>query len=456
MAQSSPDKTIDWQQAGDESVKYLCELLRIDTRNPPGNETLAAEHLRAILQHEGIESVIVGPEPHRGTLIARLRGDGSASPLLLMSHTDVVPVEPEKWTHPPFAAEIADGLIYGRGAADMKNMVIMELMTMLLLKRAGVPLKRDVIFMASADEEVGGIYGAGWIATHHPELIRAEYALNEGGGIGMEINGRRYYSVETAEKAAPGIRLLAHGTPGHASMPHNDNAVIKLANTLALLRERCLPIHFTATLRECIEALVRTQPPEAAELFRAVIADESTTDAALSKLPITDDLRQEMAAMVRNTLTPTVLRAGSQNNVIPSEAEAELDGRILPGWTVPEFLAEVRQLLGADPAVEIEPLHRETISFEVPFQSPLVDAMKAVVEANDPGATVIPWLNPASTDAKYAASLGAKVYGFAPVLFEGSGDGWQGVHGHDEHVSVRSMHWGTRVLYEVVERFVRQ
>ena len=198
MPTSNQLQDVDWNVVWDEVITYMRNLLRLDTRNPPGNETLAAEYLRGILEQEGIACEIVGPDPDRGSIVARLKGDGSAPPLLLMSHTDVVAVEPEKWTHDPFAAEITDGFIYGRGALDMKHMVTMELMTMLLLKRVGVPLKRDVIFMAAADEEVGGHNGVGWVAQNRPELIQAEYALNEGGGIAFEINGRRYYTVQTA------------------------------------------------------------------------------------------------------------------------------------------------------------------------------------------------------------------------------------------------------------------
>ena len=192
MAQQTNENSINWQEVGDETISRLRDLLRLDTRNPPGNEILAAEYLRSVLETEAISGEIVGPSSDRGTFIARLKGDGSAPPLLLMSHTDVVAVEPEKWTHSPFSGDIDDGFIYGRGALDMKHMVTMEAMTMLLLKRSGVPLQRDVIFMAAADEEVGGQQGAGWVVENRPELIQSEFALNEGGGIGFEINGLIY------------------------------------------------------------------------------------------------------------------------------------------------------------------------------------------------------------------------------------------------------------------------
>src|SRR5436309_3855602 len=210
---------INWKEVGEETITRLRDLLRLDTRNPPGNEIRAAEYLRSLLEIEGISGQIVGPSSDRGTFIARLKGDGSAPPLLLMSHTDVVAVEPEKWTHGPFSGDIADGFIYGRGALDMKHMVTMEAMTMLLLKRSGVRLKRDVIFMAAADEEVGGHQGAGWVVENRPELIQSEYALNEGGRIAFAINDRRYYPVQTAENGTVGFRICAYGRAGRGSVP---------------------------------------------------------------------------------------------------------------------------------------------------------------------------------------------------------------------------------------------
>ena len=248
------------ESAGDEVVSHLRALLRLDTRNPPGNENLAADYLRGVLARDDIDNVTVGPSPDRVSIVARLRGDGSAPPLLLMSHTDVVAVERDKWKQDPFGGAIVDGFIYGRGALDMKNMVAMELQTLLLLKRRGVRLKRDVIFLAAADEEVGGRQGAGWVVDHHPELIRAEFALNEGGGNAREVNGTLYYHVQTAEKGIQRFRLRARGSPGHGSVPRDDNAVLTLAATILRLRAHPLPIHLTATTRAYIEGLAAAQP----------------------------------------------------------------------------------------------------------------------------------------------------------------------------------------------------
>lgn len=450
MAQSVATNAIDWEAAGNEMVEHLRALLQLDTRNPPGNERRAAEYIAGVLDRAEISYEIVGPSPDRASIVARLRGDGSEPPLLLMSHTDVVAVEPEKWSHDPFAAEIgADGFIYARGALDMKHMVAMELMTLLLLKRAGVALKRDVIFMAAADEEVGGHLGAGWVANNRPDLIQAEYALNEGGGTATEINGRIYYTVQTAEKGTARFRLRTRGTPGHGSQPHDDNAILKLAATLVRLQQQRLPVHLTASFRGFIAGVASAQPDHVATALRAVIADEQQTDAAIDALPMPDSIKQRLRAMCRNTVSPTMLAAGSQINVIPSQAEAGLDGRILPGWTPDSFLAELRTIIGDEVEVEwLEPSE----PLEADPQSPLFDVIAAVLKEHDPEATPIPTLLTGATDAKHVSKLGTKVYGFAPWPYDGPEE-WNRIHGHDERISVRAAKWGVRVLYDVVARF---
>ncbi|MHB8597091.1 MAG: M20/M25/M40 family metallo-hydrolase [Ktedonobacteraceae bacterium] len=450
MSQSTNKQRINWQAVDEEIVALVRGLLRLDTRNPPGNEVRAAEYLQGLFEAEGIAGEIVGPSKDRGTFIARLKGDGSAPPLLLMSHTDVVAVEPEKWTHDPFSADIADGFIYGRGALDMKQMVGMEALIMLLLKRSGVLLKRDVIYMAAADEECGGHAGAEWVVEHRPELIQAEYALNEGGGSGLEIHGRRYYPVQTAEKGTVRFRLRTYGRPGHGSVPHNENAILKLATILATLTPNLLPVHFTPTLRGYIADLAATQPPDIAQALQDILIDETTADAAVDRLPFEEALKQRIHAMMRNTVTPTILAAGSQINVIPSEAEASVDGRHLPGWTPEMFLEELRSVIGHEAEIT---LLDPSIPLEADLQSPLFDSIKAVLKEHDAEATVIPFLLTGGTDAKHVTQLGTKVYGFVPALYAGEGEGRR-VHSHDERVSIRSLQWGMRVLYEVVERFV--
>lgn len=436
------------EPAGGEVVEHLRALLRLDTRNPPGNEIRAAEYLRRVLEREGIPCEIVGPSPDRATLVARLRGDGSARPLLLMSHIDVVAVEPDKWTHDPFAAELADGYLYGRGALDMKHMVAMELQTMLELKRRGVSLKRDVIFMAAADEERGGHQGAGWVVKHRPDLIDAEYALNEGGGEEMEINGRRYVSVQTAEKGTARFRLTTRGQPGHGSVPHDDNAILTLAAKLVRLQEARLPVHLTDTTRAMITAVASAQPEEVKQQFLAIL-DPANADAAIDALALDDDLKRLLRAIIRNTVSATMLAAGSQINVIPSTAEASLDGRILPGWTPDMFRAELVAIFGDDVAIDfLEPSE----PLEADPAGPMLDTIRAVLAARLPDATLMPVLLTGATDAKHVAKLGTRVYGFAPELYSGPGEGNR-IHGHDERIALASLRWGAQTLYEVVERF---
>lgn len=452
MTTANTNVPIDWNAVDEEVLMHLRNILRLDTRNPPGNEILAANYLREVLEREGFACIIVGPSPQRASLITRLKGDGSQPPLLLMSHTDVVAVEPEKWSHNPFGAEVAAGFVYGRGALDMKNTVAMELMTMLLLKRADVQLKRDVIFMAEADEETGGHQGAEWVVEHYPELIRAEYALNEGGGNGLEINNRLYYTVQTAEKGSARFKIRATGDPGHGSVPHENNAIVKLAELLSKVRGNQPPVHFTATLRGYIEGLASAQPPRVAAALRAVLADEATAGAAIDTLPIDELLKRELHAMARNTIAPTMLQAGSQINVIPSEAVAYVDSRVLPGQTLEDYSQELRAIFGSDCEIEfVDP----SVALEADPASPLFETIKEVLSEYAPEATVVPTLLTGGTDAKHVSTLGTKVYGFSPELYNGTND-WNGVHGHDERIGIKAMQWGMRVMYEVVERFVRK
>ena len=439
------------ESASDEVVDHLRALLRLDTRNPPGNENLAAEYLRDVLAREGIDSVTVGPSPDRASIVARLCGDGSEPPLLLMSHTDVVAVERDKWTQDPFGGATVDGFIYGRGALDMKNMVAMELQTMLLLKRRGVRLKRDVIFLAAADEEVGGRQGAGWVVEHHPDLIRAEYALNEGGGNAREVNGKLYYHVQTAEKGIQRFRLLVRGSPGHGSLPRDDNAVLKLAGLLGRLRQHRLPIHFTATTRAYIEGLAAAQPQPLRDQFLELL-DPAKCDEAITSLPIGVSLKRQLNAILRNTVSPTILQAGSQINVIPSIAEAHCDGRILPGQTRESFLRELHDLFGDDAEIEFLTPEPSFGPLEADPSGPLWQTIEHVLRERSLGCAVVPKMLAGATDAKHVARLGTKVYGFAPELYTGPDESAR-IHGHDERIGVESLKWGAATLYEVVARF---
>jgi acetylornithine deacetylase/succinyl-diaminopimelate desuccinylase-like protein len=434
------------QQIGTETVQMLRGLLQLDTTNPPGNEIIAIQFIADILKREGIESTILEAAPGRGNLVARLKGDGSKQPFLLMGHVDVVPVEADKWEHPPFGAEIHDGFIYARGAKDMKDTVAMELMVFMLLKRMGVKLTRDVIFMANADEEAGGNFGAKWMAENHPDLIRAEYGLNEGGGGMLQIGGKKFIMCQTGEKGASRFLIRTRGTPGHASQPHKDNAILHLADALDTLGKARLPMHVTATARMFVEGIAQHLGPEGEEWLG--LLDQNTFWPTLEKLPVEYGTKRQLIAMFHNTTVPTILKAGSKTNVIPSVAEAQIDSRKLPGSTNQSFLKELRGVLPE--SVEIEFLG-DMPGIESKPDSPLFDKIQSVMARHVPGATVLPYLVVGGTDARHQTKLGTQVYGFSPSIADPS-EG-QRVHAHNERIHVDDVLFGVKATYDIVAEF---
>ena len=442
----------NWPAVTAETIRHLQALLRLNTTNPPGNETLAAEYLAGILRAEGVEPLLLEPAPGRGSLIARLRGSGEAAPLLLYSHTDVVAAEPAYWTHPPFAGEVADGFVWGRGAVDMKDTVAQQLMVFLLLKRQGVPLRRDVIFAATADEEIGGLngFGVSWLARHHPDLLRAEFGLSEVGGYNVEFAGRRVYLIEVAEKGACWLKIRAHGRPGHGSLPHADNAVVHLAHMLNRLAAEGLPYHLTDAAAGFLDAASRAAGPDLAPVLRSLKSPVEAERAFQVELQ-GHEMYPLFYAMLHNTATPTGLAAGFKTNVIPATAEATLDGRTLPGFDTDAFLAELRQVVGDKFEFEVT---LASPPIETPHDTRLFELMSASLLAHDPqAAAVLPYMMSAATDAKYLAPLGIPTYGFAPLRLPQGMGFMEMFHGHDERVPVDGLGWGVEVLYDVVTKY---
>jgi acetylornithine deacetylase/succinyl-diaminopimelate desuccinylase-like protein len=439
---------MNWNHIRDQVTTILQDLIRFDTTNPPGNETPCVEHIARVLKREDIEPVVLESAPGRGNVVARLKGDGSLPPLLLMGHVDVVPAEADKWQRAPFSGDLVDGVIWGRGATDMKQMVAMELMTLLLLKREGVPLKRDVIFMATADEETGGQMGAGFLAENHPDLIRAEYAINEGGATSIELDGKMFFVCSTAEKGAARFTLRGRGQPGHASQPHKNNSILPLARALVNLVENPLPLRITKTTRAHVEALARGVNHGMSTTLIELL-DPATHERAMAALPLAEPVKRRMSAAFRDTATPTILRAGSKINVIPAEAECQVDCRILPGTTREMLEQEVRAVVGNEVEIEFAPSYP---ALESAPDSPLFETIRRVIAEHANGATVVPGLITGGTDAKRVVSLGIKVYGFVPQRYEGPT--MTGLaHAHNERVSVANLEFGTRVLFDVVKKF---
>src|SRR6266571_3896569 len=362
----------DWKALGDEAIALLSQYLRINTTNPPGNEIAAARWLAQVLQRDGITAQVFEPAPGKANLYARLRGDGSARPIILLNHMDVVLASPEYWSVDPFGGVIKDGYIWGRGAQDMKGEGIAELMTLLVLKRAGVPLKRDVIFLATADEEVGQGVGAGWFVEHHPELVRdAEFLVNEGGTIRLGEDRRvEYYGVGTTEKSPLWLQLVARGTAGHGSRPTPDNPVHRLIRGVARVAAYQTPLAVTPAVDRYFRDLATIEPDALRRgWFQDIRAALRDTAAARA---ITADLTYN--ALLRNTISITGLKGSDKTNVIPPVASAALDVRLLPGQNPAAFLADLVRVVG-DSAVTITPQGPNWPATESPTDTELFRAI---------------------------------------------------------------------------------
>lgn len=442
--------TLNWESIHTQVTQYLQDLIRIDTTNPPGNETRAAEYLAGVFKREGIEPIVLESAPGRGNIVARLKGDGRAAPLLLMAHLDVVPAEADKWEHPPFGGDIIDGYLWGRGALDTKELVAMELMVMLLLKRAGKPLARDVIFMANADEETGGKLGAGWMVEHHRDLINAEYAINEGAGMAFDLLGKRFFTVQTGEKGTARFVMRARGRPGHAAQPHSDNAVLKLSAAIQKIGAAEFPLHVTKTVHDFFYGITNSVDKKYQPGILALL-DPKTHHKAIRRAPLDEGLKPAINAMLHNTVTPTMLSAGTKINVIPSVAEARCDARLIPGQTTQDLLREVRAIIGNEIEIEFED---NRMGRESDHQTPLFDTIIRVMARHQPQAIVLPYLVTGATDARWVTQMGTKVYGFCPMIVPVAE--LDTVHAHNERISLDNLEFGTRVLYEVVSEFCGQ
>ncbi len=434
-----------------EHTFRLCQqLLRIDTTNPPGNELPAAELLANELSEAGLEPTLLESAPGRGNVVARLRGTGEQPPLLLTAHLDVVEADPECWDHPPFCGEVHDGCLWGRGAIDMKNMAAMSVAIITRLAREGIRPKRDLIFAGVADEEAGCEYGSLWLCENHPELVRSEFAIGEGGGFNIQVAGKSFFTVQVAEKGVCWVRARATGEPGHGSMPREDSAVVQLSDAIARLGKQGLPRHASDSVSEFVGALAANLPAPLRPIIK-LLGSPTFGPAALNLLP-DPSVRRAFRSLLGNTASPTVLRAGNKTNVIPGLAEAEIDGRILPGQTEEGFLSELREVLGRD--IELDVIHSLPPVVTEPKESSLYSIIHDVMGEREPDAPVVPFILQGFTDAKAFTSIGAKWYGFAPVKLPPSLRFADMFHGHNERIPVDGLEWGAETLMRVVRRCI--
>ncbi|RPI33456.1 MAG: M20/M25/M40 family metallo-hydrolase, partial [Chloroflexota bacterium] len=420
---------IDWKACTEETANNLACLIRANTTNPPGNELPAILYIKETLERDGFGEdsfKIVESAPNRVNLVARLKGDGSQRPLMLTGHVDVVPVEAEHWSHDPFGGEIIDGEVWGRGAMDMKGFLAMYLEIFLLARRRGLPLKRDIILAAIADEEAGFTHGSKFLVDQHPDLIDAEYALNEGGAMSLHFGNTRVYPIQVAEKGVCWLNMTTHGEPGHGSMPHGDNAVFHLARALdRLQRAGHLPLHMTPTFKSMLDGLSQQLEFPAGLLVKMIgipwVANQ------LLKL-IKGRNKSTLLAMMSNSISPTILKAGTKSNVIPSSAEAHIDCRILPGQTPDDAMREIKAITG--PGVILEPVYTST-GAEFSTETPLYKLLVEATQEMDPKGLVVPMLIPGATDATEYKRAGIKVYGFTPMVTPKEFPLLSLAHGHD-------------------------
>jgi acetylornithine deacetylase/succinyl-diaminopimelate desuccinylase-like protein len=456
-------------RAGDEVVETLRDLIRIPSVNPPpepGNgELRAARYVASVLTDAGLHPEVIEPFPGRGSVHARLRGDGTGGePFLLLSHLDVVPAPPGEWTHDPFDGDVADGYVYGRGAVDMKDLIAQQLGVVHLLaaeaRAAGrdpasdpIPgLTRDVLFTSTADEEAGGYQGAGWIVEHRPEWLQAAGAINECGGIAVTVGEKRVYPIQVAEKGFAVYRIRVHGTWGHGSMPREDNAAVLAARVIARLATPG-EVRVTPVMRHFVETTAEALGGEVATSLLGLLGDDP--QASERRLAACDAMyARALRALVRDTISPDVVHAGIKYNVIPGEASLEIDCRVLPGMTEHDARDVVEERIGPElmAACEIEPVIFGAPA-ESPHHHPLFGLLADTIRDHDPGAIPVPFMVPFATDAKHTTRLGVPTYGFSPLKLAPEERFLERFHGVDERVAVDALQWGLPVLYDVVRRY---
>jgi acetylornithine deacetylase/succinyl-diaminopimelate desuccinylase-like protein len=432
---------IDWDALAAEAAGLLQRYIRVDTTNPPGNEARACDFLQDVLAAEGIVSRRYTAAPGRDNLVADLPGsDPDAKPLVLLNHTDVVPVERDHWSVDPFAGQIKDGFVWGRGALDMKGMCVLELAAVLTLKRRGVPLRRPVRFLAVADEEAGSEYGVEWLDREHPEVLDAAFALNEGGYGATSYLGveRPLFGISMAEKSPLWLTLRATGRPGHGSTPHEDNVLDRMVRALQRVQSWQRPLSLTPPVADSMRAAYR-------EGYVEMNPDKASAEDLAKRY-------RQLRVLLSNTISATGLHAGVKHNVIPATASATLDCRLVPGHEHERFIAELRKVID-DPKVEIVTEFASESPW-TPAGTEVHEAIKEVCGAVMPEAALLPRVTAGFTDSRTFRRRGVPAYGFVPMLLGPDEQG--GMHGNDERISLRNLRLGVEVMYRVVERVCAQ
>ena len=431
------------------AVELLQRLIRFDTSNPPGQERECALWLKSLLDAHGIANQLLHPEgaPDRCSVVARVPGRGDAPPLLLQGHIDVVGVHGQRWSQNPFGGEIADGCIWGRGAVDMKGGLTMMLHALLRARYSEVPPPGDVILAAVADEELGGRQGAAFLVHEHPHLFDGvRHAFGELGGFTVHIRGHRFYPIMVAEKHICRIRVTFLGQGGHGSQVHHDTAMSRAARALRRMERRHPPFRLVNPTRAMLEGMMDVMGAREAMALRMAM-NPGTTGMALALMG--DEVGRMLEPLFRDTVSPTIITGGKQENAVPSEVELLLDCRLLPGSTQSDIVREVMSLVGDNAEIHVERYEDGPPTVDMT----LFPYLSNLLESADPGSKAIPFMVSGGTDAKWFHELGIDTYGFTPVRLPPNLDFMSMFHGADERIPIDALNFGSALMYEAVNGY---
>ncbi len=427
-------------------TEILQTLIRFDTTNPPGNEHLAIHWVRDLLADAGIESTLLAKDPKRPNLIARFKGAGNAPPLLLQGHVDVVTTKGQNWTRPPFGGEIHDDYIWGRGALDMKGGVAMMLAAFLKAHQEQVSLLGDIILCLLADEEAGGDFGAKYLVEEHPSHFEGvQFALGEFGGFSMKMAGQTFYPIMVAEKQVCWIKITLRGPAGHGSMVHQGGAMARLGQVLQTLDQNLLPVHITPPVRQMATMMAEVLSFPTSAIMKQLLNPRLSNRI----LRLMGEPGKTFLPLFHNTVNATIVHGSNKINVIPSEISLELDGRLLPGFTPDQMLAELGALLGAD--LEIELIRHDPGPAEPNMA--LFATLAEILKDKDPQGHPIPLVLTGVTDARFFSQLGIQTYGFLPMTLPDDYKFASVIHAADERIPVAAMDFGTQAIFEALQRF---
>lgn len=439
-AQQTPEKIYS------HPAEILQKLIQFDTTNPPGNEAACIEYIRGLLSDAGIESTILAKTPDRPNLIARIKGTGNAKPILMYGHVDVVTTENQKWDHPPFEGNLIDGVIWGRGALDMKGGVAMMVAAFLRAKAEGLQPAGDILLAIVSDEEAGGDFGAKFLVEEHPDLFKdIRYAIGEFGGFTLQIGKKRFYPIMISEKQICWMKATVRGQGGHGSMPVRGGAMAELSKLLKQLDENHTPVHITPPARLMVEAMASALGGLQGTLLGQL------NNPAMTKiiLNLLGDRGRIFYPLFHNTVSPTILHGSSKINVIPGEISLELDGRALPGFKPEEMVSELQQIVGSNVDLEV-------VQFEPGPSEPdmgMFDMLSQILREADPDGVPIPLLLSGVTDGRFFSTLGIQTYGFLPMTLPADFNFSATIHAANERVPAAAIEFGANAIFKALERF---